>query len=114
REAAGAWYGEPVMRGRMLSEVRSEWNEWHDGQPAQAPRARKVLPRPDGSVVVIDDDGHITVRRAVSRRSLGTLPRREPMRCEPGHPPWATGEMPAYRNGWHNDAPEVTGERSPS
>jgi hypothetical protein len=103
---------EPVMRDRMISEVRARWdaermNPGHqlltDAELA-ALRPRRVLPREDGQIV-IDERNHVHVR-PVNGRYLGTLPRRQPgaslpyveplVDRGPGHPPWMTGAFPVY------------------
>jgi hypothetical protein len=97
---------EGVLGDRMLSEVRAQWNAWHDGlsdAEIAALRPRRRLPREDGEIVIDQRNGiHV---RPVNGRYLGTLPRRTPgatlpyeplIDRGPNHPPWQTQEMPAY------------------
>ena len=82
-----------VLAGRMLSEVRTEWNAWHDAltdREVAALRPPKTLARQDGEVL-IDERGHVTVR-PVNGRYLGDLPRRTPA-ATLNRAPWKTGSF---------------------
>ena len=80
-------FGEPVFRDRTLSEVREQWNAWHDGTP---PR-RHDDTMPAGFPALSPASAHANAMHAmaarylpapprpVNGRNLGRQPRRQPV-----------------------------------
>lgn len=70
--------GQPVLRDRMLSEVRAEWT------------CRSVRERRD-CYVIVDDRNHVSLH--MPDGDPRDLHRRKPMA---GRQPWQTAAMPVY------------------
>lgn len=73
----------PALGDRMLSEVREQWNAWHDDMPAQ--RFKPSAAMDTGEFAVLDAKVDAVLPRPVNGQYRGTQPRRQPVygeRCQ--------------------------------